>query len=81
MIEAVNGKDVTGYTNFPTENEVLLGLGTQLRVKDNALNLGGSNIVHLTEISEDDNTAEILPVNLATLDLKPKSPEKVAVGK
>jgi hypothetical protein len=82
MIEAVNGKDVTGYTNFPTENEVLLGLGTHLRVKDDALeHLGGLNIIQLMEISENDDTAELLPKTLAKLDLQPKSSEKATVGK
>lgn len=81
MIEAVNGKDVTGYTNFPTENEVLLGLGTQLYVKDDALKLGGLNIVHLVELSEDGDTAKKLPKTLAKLDLKPKSSEKATAGK
>jgi hypothetical protein len=81
MIEAVNGKDATGYTNFPTENEVLLGLGTQLHVKDDALNLGGLNIVHLVELSEDGDTAKKLPKTLAKLDLTPKSSEKATAGK
>jgi hypothetical protein len=77
MIEAVNGKDVTGYTNFPSENEVLLGLGTQLRVKDNALkHLGGLHVIHLIEIG--DNLDEPLPKALAKMDLK--ASDKTASG-
>ena len=55
MIEAVNGKSISGYTNFPKENEVLLGPGTRLRVKANALdNVGGLRVVHLIETSHFD---------------------------
>ena len=80
MNEAVNGKDVTGYTNFPSENEVLLGLGTQLRVKDDALkHLCGLYVIHLIEISDDDDD-EPLPKTLAKMDLKPKSSDKAASG-
>ena len=81
MIEAVIGRDVTGYTNFPSESEVLLGLGTQLRVKDDALqHLGGLIIVHLMEIT-DHHDIEPLPITRVTLDLKPKSSQKGALSK
>jgi hypothetical protein len=72
MIEAVNGKDVTGYTNYPTENEVLLGLGTQLRVKDDALkSSGGLHVIHLIEIGDDHDVS--LSRAVTNIDLKQKA--------
>jgi hypothetical protein len=54
LIEAVNGKCVSGYTNYPDEDEVLLAPGTQLHVMANISNHpGGLNIVHLIELSEE----------------------------
>jgi hypothetical protein len=54
LIEAVNGKCLSGYTNYLNEDEVLLAPGTQLRVMANTLNHpAGLSIVHLMEVSED----------------------------
>jgi hypothetical protein len=56
LIEAVHGKDISRYTNYPDEDEVLLGPGIQLRVKSNATDLpGGLNVVHLAEVNDDDS--------------------------
>jgi hypothetical protein len=80
MIEAINGKDVAGYTYFPHENEILLSLGTELQVKSDTLkHHGGLNIVHLVELSDDD--VEELPKAIAEMDLKPKVPVEVAASK
>jgi hypothetical protein len=55
LIEAVNGKKVSGYTEYENEDEVILRMGTRFRVKCDALaQSNGSHIVHLIEI---DNTA------------------------
>ena len=71
MIEAVNGKDVSDYSYFPGEDEVLLGLGTELRVKANTLkHHGGLNIVHLVQLNDDDG--EELSEAVAKMDLKTK---------
>jgi hypothetical protein len=54
LIEAVNGKDVSAYTSYPDENEVLLRPGTQLLVKSNALDHpGGLLVVHLVELTDE----------------------------
>jgi hypothetical protein len=54
MIEAIHGKDISAYTNYPTEHEVLLNIGTQLRVVANPLNLAaGLYLVHLVEMCDD----------------------------
>jgi hypothetical protein len=53
LIEATNGKDVQGFTNFPNEDEVLLGSGTKLRVVSDTLDhIGGLHIVHLKEVTD-----------------------------
>ena len=41
LIEAVHGKDISRYTNYPNENEVLLGPGVQMRVVADALDHAG----------------------------------------
>ena len=70
MIEAVKGRDITGYTAFPNEHEVLLGIGTELRVKDDGLqHKGGLSVVHLVEISED--SVESLSKPLAETTIQP----------
>ena len=55
LIEAINGKRIRGYTEFENENEIILPLGTQFRVKCDPLEQSnGSHIVHLIEINDDD---------------------------
>jgi hypothetical protein len=77
LIEAVHGKYVSGYTNYPNEDEVLLGPGTQLRVVSDGLDHpGGINVVHLLEISEDSD--EQLPSSMIAMYLLPKSIDKSA---
>ncbi len=53
MIEAKNGKDISAYSNFPKEKEVILGLGTRVRVASNALGHLSLNVVHLLELSDE----------------------------
>ena len=56
LIEAVNGKVISGYSEYENEDEVILRMGTQFSVKCNALEQpNGSYIVHLVEIDENDN--------------------------
>ena len=56
LIEAMNGKRIRGYTEFENENEIILTLGTQFRVKCDPLEQSnGSHIVHLIEIKDDDD--------------------------
>lgn len=51
LIEAINGVKISGYTEFETENEVILRIGTDFRVKSNALDHpNGTHVVHLIEI-------------------------------
>jgi len=53
LIEAVNGKKVSGYTEYEREDEVILRMGTQFRVKSDPLNHpNSSHVVHLIEIDE-----------------------------
>lgn len=53
LIEAVNGKDISKYTNFLNEQEVILCPGTRLRVVSDPLDQPPLHIVHLEEITED----------------------------
>ncbi len=79
IIEAKSAKEISGYTNFSDEEEVILKPGTQLRVKDNALRYsGGLNVIHLVEINDD----EVKPVKeKPKTDLSSKSGYKGATGK
>ncbi|CAF3797695.1 unnamed protein product [Rotaria sp. Silwood1] len=59
LIEAVNGKKISGYTEYENEDEIILRMGSQFRVKSNPLDcLHGSHVVHLIEI--DDNNDQTL---------------------
>ncbi|CAF3627266.1 unnamed protein product [Adineta steineri] len=79
MIEAANGKDLTGYTNFPHEEEVLLKMGTKLRVKSNAMKHGKLHLIHLVEIGNN-NQAEIPATTAAAASyVEPKPPTKTVL--
>ncbi|CAF5114761.1 unnamed protein product, partial [Rotaria sp. Silwood1] len=53
LIEAINGKNVAGYTAYENEDEIILRIGTEFHVKYNTLNHpNGSHVVHLVEIDE-----------------------------
>lgn len=59
LIEANDGKRISGYTEFENENEVILKMGTQFRVKADPLEqTHGTHIVHLVEIDDDDENDE-----------------------
>ncbi|CAF0936938.1 unnamed protein product [Adineta ricciae] len=55
LIEAVNGKDISHYTNYPSEHEVILCPGTRLRVLSDPLDQASMHLVHLQEITDNDN--------------------------
>jgi hypothetical protein len=60
LIEAVNGKMVSGYTEYQNEDEIILRMGSQFRVKCDALiQANGSTIVHLIEIDDTDDDEPI----------------------
>ncbi len=52
LIEATNGKQISGYTEY----EIILRIGIQCHVKDDPQELNDSHIIHLIEI--DDNKDE-----------------------
>ena len=77
MIEAVNGKMVSGYTMFPDEKEVILGIGTKLRVQDIGFQYGNLRLVQLKEVDDnddddDDDEQEKLSQAMATTSVTPK---------
>jgi hypothetical protein len=56
----VNGKMVSGYTEYQNEDEIILRMGSQFRVKCDALiQANGSTIVHLIEIDDTDDDEPI----------------------
>jgi hypothetical protein len=77
MIEAKNGKDISVYSNFPKEKEVILGLGTRVRVASNALGHSSFNVVHLLELTDDNE--EDMSSALASMSVT--QPKKTAAGK
>jgi hypothetical protein len=59
LIEAIHGKQVTNYTEFKNEEEVILTMGTQFRVKgDPLISTHGQDVVHLVEIDDNDDHTE-----------------------
>jgi len=59
LIEAINGKQVSGYTEFEKEDEIILKIGTEFRVKANPLKRSdGSHTVHLVEIKDEEEEEE-----------------------
>jgi hypothetical protein len=80
MIEAKKARDISGYTSFPDEKEVLLAPGTELRVKSNALHhQGGLHVVHLVEV-QDGHEAQ-LSTGMSSMNLSSQSENKGASGK
>lgn len=54
MIDVKNGKDISLYSNFPDEHEVILCLGTRVRVKGD-LDHGSLKVIHCSELNDDDH--------------------------
>ncbi|CAF0965370.1 unnamed protein product [Adineta steineri] len=55
LIEAKNGKLIAPYSNFPDENEVILGLGTRVRVVGDPLDFPSLNVVHLVQLLDEND--------------------------
>ena len=80
MIEAKKAKDISGYTSFPDEKEVLLVPGTQLYVENNSLHHHGDlHVVHLFEV-HDGHEAQ-LSTAMSSMELSASSESKGASGK
>jgi hypothetical protein len=80
LIEATNGKKVSGYTEYENEDEVILKMGTQFRVKGDPLEqTNGSYLVHLAEM--DNNNDEPMAAAMSNMHVTPKPPTKGASGK
>ncbi|CAF1609598.1 unnamed protein product, partial [Adineta steineri] len=72
LIETINGKKVSGYTMYESEDEVVLKIGTKFRVKSDALKLlSQSHIVHLMEIDGNDD-GKLLASTMGNLSVTPK---------
>ncbi|CAF3339525.1 unnamed protein product [Rotaria socialis] len=53
MIEVKNGKDISAYSSIQNEKEIILSLGTRVKVGD-ALNHDSMNVIHFRELENDD---------------------------
>ena len=71
-------KKVSGYTEYESEDEVILRMGSQFRVKSDILELSnGVHIVHLIEINDDDDEDdEPLAAAVSKLNVTPKPTNK-----
>ena len=78
LIEVVNGKKISGYTEYEQEDEIILKIGTEFRVKANPLKRpDGTHIVHLIEIDDkDEDKKQPLETNMKSLDVNPKASNK-----
>jgi hypothetical protein len=85
MIEARNGKNLEGHTQFSNESEILLPMGTKLRVKGKRMKHGQLNLIHLVEISEDEEEEEEednkLSASMGAVCVTPKPPKKPLTSK
>jgi hypothetical protein len=51
LIEAMNARDISGYTNYLNEHEVILPPGIRLQVVANSMqHIGGLHVVHIREV-------------------------------
>jgi hypothetical protein len=81
LIEAVNGKKVSGYTEDENEDEIILRLGSQFRVKSNPFEQSnGSHIVPLIEIDDDDDD-QPLAAAMSNMQVAGKKSNKGDSGK
>ena len=71
MIEAKTAKDISMYSNFPDEKEVILGLGTRLCVVNEPLDHSTLNVVHLRELT-DHNENDFASCQSAATTVTPK---------
>lgn len=73
LIEPKNGKIISPYSACATEDEVILRIGTKLRVKSNAWNHPqGSHIVHLIEV-DDDKSKPLRASGIMNVKAKPSN--------
>ncbi|CAF0798963.1 unnamed protein product [Adineta steineri] len=62
LIQTINGKKISGYTAYESEDEVVLKIGTQFRVKSDPLEQSNqSHIVHLMEIDDNHDKEPLTP--------------------
>ncbi|CAF3499284.1 unnamed protein product [Rotaria sp. Silwood2] len=72
LIEITKGIKISGYTEYENEDEIILRMGSQFRVKSDTLDqLHGSHVVHLIEI--DDNNDQPLASIMNEIQLAAKS--------
>lgn len=74
LIEASNGKQISGYSAYPNENEVILRPGTRLNAAGGVLDhAGGLHVVHLKELIDDSSLLNSEPTRLHSQSLSVSS--------
>lgn len=52
LIDAMNARDITGYTNYPNEHEAILPSGICLHIVANSMkHIGSLHVTHLREVN------------------------------
>ncbi|CAF0867697.1 unnamed protein product [Adineta steineri] len=75
LIETINGKKVSGYTALEDEDEIILKIGTQFRVKSPPLKQSNqSYLVHLIELDHNDESVAS-PIKNLSVTPKPSNQE------
>ncbi|CAF4211920.1 unnamed protein product, partial [Adineta steineri] len=70
LIEALNGKKVSDFTEYESEDEIILRMGIEFRVKNNALDHSNrSYIVYSMEI-DNDNSRTTLVSSITQMQLR-----------
>ncbi|CAF0985858.1 unnamed protein product [Adineta steineri] len=80
LIETMNGKKVSGYTAYEGEDEIVLKIGTQFRVKSDPLEQSNqSHIVHLIEIDDNDDDDELVtsPMKNLSVTSNPRASQQI----
>lgn len=74
LIDVINGKKISGYTQFENEDEVILRAGTQFRVIENtSVRIHSSHTVHLIEVyDKNDNNEQLLVTAIQSFDVTRK---------
>ncbi|CAF3914182.1 unnamed protein product [Adineta steineri] len=71
LIEAKNGKDISSYANCPSENEVILCSGTRFRVVTDPLEQPPMHLIHLQEVTDDEEESLSIAFKTMTTTLTP----------
>ena len=76
MIECHNGKDISKYSSYKHEDEVLVVSGTRFIAVDGSLSISDMRVVHLKEITAKEPPNVHLPRSVSAFNLVAANPKK-----